>query len=219
MTPYLRLHEFDVRRKFLKKLAQSKKVLELGCGRGNNCVEIKAICPGIEIYGIDLLEKCEVPEFVNYIKSNLDTEPLPYRNEFFDGIIMTHVIEHLNHPLQLGSEINRVLKRGSIIYVETPNWTTMFVPSFGFKREQHNPFNFFDDPTHIKAWSKHGLFEFLSQDCKLHVSKVGTVRNWARIPFDPLLILRGLIKGTRSDIVSGFWNLYGWCIYAIGVKK
>lgn len=216
---FLRFHDFDVRFKFLKKLAHSKKVLELGCGRGGNCIALKGIWPKIEIYGIDLLEKDEVPDFVNYIKSNLDTEPLPYPDEFLDAILMSHVIEHLNHPLQLGSEINRVMKGGAVIYVETPNWTTMFVPSFGFKRDQHNPFNFFDDPTHIKPWSKHGIFEFLFQGCGLHVRKVGTIRNWPRIPFDLLLILRGLIKGTRSDIVSGFWNLYGWCIYAIAVKK
>lgn len=214
---FIRRH-FDKRWRFSNDLNKPSRVLELGCGRGGDRLGLKRVYPEIEIHGVDLLEKSEVPEFVIYKKIDLDTATLSHPNDFFDAIIFIHVIEHLKYPLRLGSEINRVMKKGGVIYVETPNWTTMFVPSFGFKREQHNPFNFFDDPTHLKPWSKQGLFEFLSQGCNLRVREVGTVRNWLRIPFDLIIILLGFIKGNRRYIISAFWNLYGWCIYGIGVK-
>ena len=119
----------------------------------------------------------------------------------------------------LGKEINRILKKGGKIYVETPNWTTMFIPSFGFHREQHNPFNFFDDPTHIKPWSKDGIYEFLLQSCRLEGQKIGILRNWFQIPLDFIFIIFGMLTGNRVKIIKSFWNIYGWCIYGIGIKK
>jgi len=129
------------------------------------------------------------------------------------------VIEHLRYPLKIGREINRVLKPGGVIYLETPNWTSVLVPSFGFRRDQHSPFNFYDDHTHVKPWTKHGLYEFLVQSCGLSVHKVGTVRNLFRLPKNTFDIFLGFITGNRHKIISAFWNIYGWCIYAIAVKK
>jgi len=203
----------DVRDKFFRAFDRPEKILELGCGSGENCCDLKEIYPSAEIYAVDKNNNDKIPGFVLFKQTDLDLGELPYQDSFFDGIIFTHVIEHLKDPFSLGNEINRVLKEGGRVYIETPNWTTMFVPSFGFKRDQHGPFNFFDDPTHIKPWSKHSLFAYLSQTCKLHVERVGTVRNWIRIPH-----VFGIITGKRKDFITGFQNFYGWNIYGIGVK-
>lgn len=156
--------------------------------------------------------------FYSYKQVDLDNGVLPFPDEYFDAIIFTHVIEHLSKPLQLGKEIHRVLKKGGKIYVEAPNWTTILVPSFGFHREQHGPFNFYDDPSHIKPWTKQGLFSFLLQSCSLTTIKVGNTRNWLRIPLNFVFIIYGLLTSNRTYIMSSFWNLYGWCIYGIGTK-
>lgn len=213
------MRNFDPRFRFIRGL-RGERVLELGCGTGNNCVLIKEIFPKIEIYGVDILDKDAVPAFVNYTKLDLDnTCAFPYPDNFFDAILFTHVIEHLKRPLKLGNEIHRVLKEGGVIFVEAPNWTSVLVPSIGFKREQHNPFNFFDDPTHLRPWSKQGLFEFIFNNCKLQVVKIGTVRNKPKILFDPFIILLGLMTGKRYRLISGIWNIVGWSIYGIGIKK
>lgn len=110
------------------------------------------------------------------------------------------------------------MKRGGAIYLETPNWTSTLVPSFGFHREQHSPFNFYDDHTHTKPWTKHSLYEFLSQSCELKVYSVGTVRNIFRIPKNIYDIVLSIGSGNRNKLISAFWNIYGWCIYGIGIK-
>lgn len=212
---YLKYH--DIRQKFYMNLGSPLRVLDLGCGTGNTALVLKEMYPEVEVFGVDQLEEKEIPDFVNYQKINLDSDVLPYPDNSFDSVIFIHVIEHLSSPLRLGSEINRVLKNGGKLYIETPNWTSVLVPSIGFKREQSYPFNFYDDPTHVKPWSKHGLFEFLRKS-KLRVEKVGTVRNWIKMPFDLVFIIINFIKGDRPRIVGSFWNLYGWCIYGIGVK-
>ena len=207
-----------VKQKFFLSFQKESRVLELGCGIGRNAMFIKNHYNNIEYHGVDILNKEKVDEYIDYKNCNLENNKLPYKDNYFDKIIFTHVIEHLKDPLSLGSEINRVLKSGGKIYVEAPNWSSILVPSFGFHREQHNPFNFYDDPTHIKPWTKHGIYEFLSDNCDLKVAKVGIVRNWIRIPFDILIVIYGLISGNRRRIISSFWNIYGWCVFGIGKK-
>ena len=206
--------------KFYRSLVPQGRLLDLGCGSGDKGKAIKSLHPEMEIHGVDIIPETLVPGFYQYQKVDLDKGILPYPDEYFDGIMFWHVIEHLKYPMQLGSEINRVMKKGARIYVETPNWTTILVPSFGFHREQHvGPFNFFDDPTHLKPWSKHSLFEFLSQSCHLSVERISTYRYWFKMPFDLLLVFWGCIRGNRRTVLGSFWNLYGWCIYGIGTKK
>ena len=207
-----------VKQRFFLSFKKDFKILELGCGIGRNAMFIKKYFNKVEYHGIDILPEEKVDSFINFRNVNLEESELPYEANYFDAIIFTHVLEHLNNPLSLGNEINRILKKGGRIYVEAPNWSSILVPSFGFHREQHNPFNFYDDPTHIKPWTKHSIYEFLSQNCKLKVEKVGIVRNWIRIPLDLFIIIFGFISGNRKRIISSFWNIYGWCVFGIGEK-
>jgi SAM-dependent methyltransferase len=214
-----KLDKYEPRRRFFYSLSPSAKVLDVGCGNGLNGMLLKTIHANIEIYGVDLLPREKVPEIYSYSVIDLDNGRLPYPDNFFDAIIFTHVIEHLKLPWPLGKEFSRVMKSKGKIYIETPNWTTVFVPSFGFHREQQNPFNFYDDASHFKPWTKHGLFNFLLQSCSFRVEKVGTVRNWFKVPFDFILMLFGFLRGKRLYIIRSFWNLFGWCIYGYGVKE
>lgn len=208
----------NTRQKFYRRFTGHERILELGCGRGFNADYIKKQFPQIEYHGVDILPENEISSTIKYKSIDLDIHSLPYQSDYFDIIIFTHVIEHLRSPWPLGNEINRVLKNGGKIYIETPNWTTMFVPSFRFHPEQHDPFNFYDDPTHIKPWSKQGIYEYLIKSCSLEVKKIGTVRNWMLIPFNFLFIIYGFIRGNRIKIVYSIWNIIGWCIYGIATK-
>jgi ubiquinone/menaquinone biosynthesis C-methylase UbiE len=53
---------------------------------------------------------------------NIEDEPLPFEDEFFDFILLSEVIEHMEvDPMYMLSEINRVLKTGGTLVVTTPN--------------------------------------------------------------------------------------------------
>jgi SAM-dependent methyltransferase len=138
--------------------------------------------PGLELHGVDVERAPDLAPTMAYRTVNLDRDPLPYPDQHFDAIIFTHVIEHLQNPLNVAGEIGRTLRIGGLVYVETPNWTSLLVPSLGVIKG--GPFNFFDDPTHIRPWTKHALHAFLDQKCRLQVVKVGTVRNLLRVPLD-----------------------------------
>lgn len=208
----------ETRYAFLKKMPSDFKVLDIGCGSGLNGRVIKSLYSKAELHGVDILPSIENSLYEAYHQVDLNDGLLPYPDSYFDAILFTHVIEHLHTPLELGSDIRRVLKNGGMIYIEAPNWTSMLVPSFGFRREQHDPFNFYDDPSHIKPSSQHGIFEYLSQFCGLEVMEIGILRNWYRIPFDIPIIIYALIFGKRGLIVASFWNIFGWCVYGLGRK-
>lgn len=211
------LRKFDARWSFFYGIPSKGRILELGCGRGENCRALHDLYPELEIHGVDLLDESEIPEFIAYRKLNLEAAPLPYSNNHFEAILFIHVIEHLREPFELGAEIFRVLKPGGTVYIETPNFTSIYVPSFGYRRNQHHPFNFWDDPGHQHPWTKQSLYEFLARN-QLQTVKIKTARNWFRIPFDPVGMIYGLLTRNRPGIVRHFWNLYGWCIYAMGRK-
>jgi SAM-dependent methyltransferase len=207
--------QFDARRGFFCSLKGEHRLLDAGCGRGKNAIEINVIHPTIEIHGVDALDEKQVPVFVHYKLVNLDEGVLPNSDQSFDAIILAPILEHLHFPLKLGREIHRILKKGGRVYLETPNWTSVLVPSFGFKRDQVGAFNFYDDHTHVKPWSKQGIFSFLQVSRRLYVEKVGTVRNVLRLPFDLIVIVWGLLTGNGGVIALAIWNLVGWRIYGI----
>lgn len=205
--------------RFLRSIPSSSRVLDVGCGSGNNGITLRSLVQDVEIHGCDLDIESPAPEWYSYQSVDLDKGELPWPDAHFDAVIFTHVIEHLRNPWTLARELHRVMKSNGRLYIEAPNWTSALVPSFGFRREQHHPFNFFDDPTHVKPWTRHGLYEYLMQYCGLTVEKVGGTRSLWRLPFDIPTILLGLVTGRRPYIVSSVWNLVGWCVYGIGIKR
>jgi SAM-dependent methyltransferase len=207
---------FDPRWRFMTGFQDPKRILDLGCGFGGNCACFRHLYPHAALSGVDILE--QGPDLIDYRRVDLNDGELPFDDQSFDIITMTHVIEHLYHPCRIGKEIHRVLKPSGGFYVEAPNWTSILVPSFGFCRDQSNPFNFYDDPTHIKPWSKHGLYEYIREQCLLRVEAVGTRRNWARVPVDALKLPLALIRRQRAELINSFNNIYGWSIFGIGLK-
>jgi len=51
-----------------------------------------------------------------------DALNLPFRDDSIDEMFAGHVIEHLKDPLQFLKECRRVLRRGGIVTVVTPNF-------------------------------------------------------------------------------------------------
>jgi ubiquinone/menaquinone biosynthesis C-methylase UbiE len=58
----------------------------------------------------------------NYMAVDLETMPLPIEDSFYDSVLCSEVLEHLDSdPMYMLSEINRVLKEGGVLVLTTPN--------------------------------------------------------------------------------------------------
>lgn len=103
-----------------KHIAQDKyasgKVLDIGYAEFPNHTTKN-------LYGIDIADRPDVPlpNYVETKKVDLNVEPIPYPDGFFDTIIAGDVIEHVANPMFMLCEANRVLKPDGVLIVSTPN--------------------------------------------------------------------------------------------------
>jgi len=129
----------EVIRIFRKYLSENQTVLDIGCGDGNFAIFLKNVLKAKDIFGIDISEKAVslcIKNGINAVKLNVDDDKLPYENGFFDAIFCGEVIEHLYDPDFLLSEIYRVLKKGGIFLITTPNlaaWHNRAILCLGFQ--------------------------------------------------------------------------------------
>ena len=64
---------------------------------------------------------------------NLDHFPYPFRDDSFDHLRATHVIEHVRDVVKTMEEFHRLVRDGGTVYIATPHYTD---------------FSSFCDPTH-----------------------------------------------------------------------
>lgn len=93
------------------------KTLIIGSGI-NQVKSVKEKCYAIDISQEYLDQARKLKPNNEYILASV--ENMPFENNFFDKIIFTHVLEHLENPEKALSEIYRVLKKGRRMYLEVP---------------------------------------------------------------------------------------------------
>jgi SAM-dependent methyltransferase len=98
------------------------KVLEVGCGLGHL---LAWLATRYEVVGTDINEpalrqaRLNVPEGTFMVLSAEDLKVFP--DGHFQIVIAKHVVEHLHQPEQAVNEMSRVLSRGGILILATPN--------------------------------------------------------------------------------------------------
>lgn len=99
----------------------SRRILDIGCGDGV-LLWLVSRKSSAKLYGVDLNQKS-----LNYAAAKINAklikaqaEKLPFKNNYFDTVIATEIIEHLDRPEKLLLEARRVLKRGGRIIITTP---------------------------------------------------------------------------------------------------
>jgi methionine biosynthesis protein MetW len=120
--------------------SHSHRLLDIGCGDGSLVSLLKDIYD--EIYGIDIADEAVASAIERGIKAitvDIDSEDLPFQDNYFDVVYCGDLIEHLYDPDHLIDEIKRTLVPGGTCVLSTPNlasWLNRLVLLFGFQ-----PFN------------------------------------------------------------------------------
>jgi len=104
-----------------RHLSQPKKILDIGTADGLMLGQIKKTFPKSECIGLEyseeLINACN-DKNIKIIQG--DAQSLPFKNNEFDIITATAVIEHLEKPVQMIKESYRCLKPEGILIITTP---------------------------------------------------------------------------------------------------
>lgn len=122
------------------------KVLEFGCGLGQNIFLHKEDSIGIDISNF-CIKECEGKG----IKVVRDIKKI--KKDSIDSILICHCLEHLENPIKILKEIYMILKKGGKIIVVLPVPTSRNKPIKNFKS---------DIAKHIFSWDFNSINELLS---------------------------------------------------------
>lgn len=107
-----------------EKYKKTKKLLDVGCGIGY-FLEI-AIKRGWQVFGTEYtdeaIEICR-KKGISMHKGVLNPEN--YEEESFDIITSFEVIEHINNPIPELKNFYKLLRKGGLVYLTTPNFNSL----------------------------------------------------------------------------------------------
>lgn len=156
-----------------------KKILDAGCGRGFYLKVLSSFSFIKEVHGVDInndylkiAKKNNIDKRVKIKKASLYN--LPYQNKYFDLIICSEVLEHLNNDIKALLELKRVLKSGGAMIITVPNKNFPFL---------WDPLNwilmkFFHTHINKKIWWLAGIWAdhlrlYEEKDIKNKLEKIG----------------------------------------------
>lgn len=124
------------------------RILEIGAGEGSILERLAEVNFGEELYGLEIspsgveaIVSKGIPRLVEC--KQFDGYNVPYDSDRFDISILSHVIEHVEHPRQLLYEASRVAR---YVFVEVPLEDNRRLPNdFVFDRVGH--INFYSPKT------------------------------------------------------------------------
>ena len=179
-----------------------QKLLEPGCGRGEFLAGFRKL--GMQCYGLDLSPQAgSMVEEVEVKQGNLETDRLPYDDNYFDFIYHKSLLEHLYHPDRFIKETFRILKPGGVLLSLVPDW-------------EANYKIYFDDFTHRTPFTKVALADIYRM-CDFEQIKVVKFRqlpivwkypalNWicaAVSPFVPVRTQNKFFRWSRELTLIG----------------
>ena len=221
-----------------RRLPHDAAILDVGCGNFERIYRnlarrrVDVSVAGLEryengsIYGpLPVYGPCTGSRFKRFA-CDIERDRFPFADESFDGAFLSHVIEHVVDKRRVLTEIRRILKKGGLLYVETPGPRSLTLrwPDW----LPHGPLatlNYYDDKTHVES-------PLSMDDLKGRLAEEGfstlvaaPVRELGLIGAPIYLVMIGvgalpfLPPLTREFLYgAGVRNLVGWAIATLAEK-
>ena len=158
--------------------SSAKTLLDIGCDDGNGVFLFSSKVAGV--WGVDINEKAIAlakKNFPQILFSVSKSESLPFGDSFFDTVIMSDVLEHVDDEKKSLNEIFRVLKSGGQLIITVPH---------------QGMFAFLDPANHKFNLSNKKVFKFIFK--KWLYKKINTSTPTKRHRHYTLKTLTNLIK-------------------------
>ena len=140
-----------------------RTLLDLGCGLGyaSSAIDNRWNKYGLEVSkdAVDIASKYISHVHMGCLES--DTYPM----EFFDAVFCYHVFEHVEDPINLIKNVQKIMKTHGHLILSTPNYDSALARRFG------DNYRMFDDETHVSFFNDVGIRHFL-EDFGFQVNRI-----------------------------------------------
>ena len=117
------------------------RILDLGCGKFKHQGAV----------GVDFHDNTDAD-----VVHDLNEFPYPFGNNEFDGILLNHVLEHLEDVVKVMEEVHRIAKPDALVVINAPYFTS--VDAFADPTHKH----FFTSRTLDYFTGDYGEFDYYS---------------------------------------------------------
>jgi 2-polyprenyl-3-methyl-5-hydroxy-6-metoxy-1,4-benzoquinol methylase len=198
---YLKQRVFITFNLLIKKFSgagfrEKKQLIDLGAADGT-FVKIA------QKYGL-IAKGLDVSDGINF-----ETDLLPFPNETIDYFTAISLIEHIQSPVHILREVFRALRSNGALIIVTPNW------KYTYKE-------FYDDPTHLRAYTAKSLFFLLKS---IGFSRVFIVPwlvckpHWMwTMPFAFQIARLLPFRSSKTPLIPGFFKGKSKSILALAIK-
>jgi len=187
--------------RFVQPYLQSKKVLDVGCSDGLYLKYMSKVSQGIE--QVPALAEKARQKGLNVITGDVLEKMRDLPDNYFEGVLFSHVMEHVDSPIEMLRQINRVLERSGVLVLGLPLERNIYRDLLRM--------DYFDG-THIYAFSIRNAKKLLNET-GFSVGKV----------FFHLPKCRGRFGGWIEDIWNSmpfpFRSYFSMAYWIVAVKK
>jgi 2-polyprenyl-3-methyl-5-hydroxy-6-metoxy-1,4-benzoquinol methylase len=162
------------------------RLLDIGCGSGDNAVLVKLKHWDCEVWGItrsaaeyDLAQRHMTRCWVADIEDDL---PDDLADQTFDALLFSHVLEHLRNPTEVLARFSRMLRSGGQVLIAVPNvlsWRMRV--QFLSGRFEYESGGVLDD-THLRFFTYYTADQYLLSECPdlelIYKAASGSVPLW-----------------------------------------
>ena len=154
------LDDIKAELKFLKSLPVGR-ILDVGCGPGWLWAEME----GWDRYGVETDKLAAEHAGRHCLSYNCEVDDTDFGNDYFDVIVMHHVIEHMEDPVSDLAKVHDLLKPGGILLLGTPDFDSPCARLFG------ENYRLLHDQTHVSLFTKESMTRLL-QDSGFVIDRV-----------------------------------------------
>lgn len=134
----------------LEAMKRPTRLLVVGGGSIGQGMRALYDNPNISIFSFDIYDS-------PYVQFVADGHHMPLPDDFFDGVVVQAVLEHVLQPAQVVSEIWRVLRPEGLVYAETPFMQQVHEGPYDFTRFTESGHRYlFRNFSHLSSGSNGG---------------------------------------------------------------